>query len=84
MSYLLDELKRKKQAETDETIDKILLMGLQEAGKTAIKDVVFFDKDPEEVVEYMATTHYQRQIIGDKKRIYLSIQEDKKLTGTKQ
>jgi len=68
MSYLLDELKRKKQAETDETIDKILLMGLQEAGKTAIKDVVFFDKDPEEVVEYMATTHYQRQIIGDKKK----------------
>lgn len=62
MSYLFDELSGKKGSAT-EVEDKILLMGLQAAGKTAIKDVVFFNKEPEEVNGYMATVHYQRQFL---------------------
>ncbi|TFF85231.1 hypothetical protein EU523_00165 [Candidatus Heimdallarchaeota archaeon] len=61
MSYLIDKLNEKDSTAKDE--DKILLMGLQEAGKTAIKDIVFFDRLPEEVENYMATIHYDRQYI---------------------
>ena len=64
MSYLFDELSGKK-GEAAAVEDKILLMGLQAAGKTAIKDVVFFQKDPDEVDDYMATVHYQRQFIDE-------------------
>ena len=64
MSYLFDELSGKKGSAT-EVEDKILLMGLQAAGKTAIKDVVFFNKEPEEVNGYMATIHYQRQFLDE-------------------
>ena len=64
MSYLFDELSGKKGSAT-EIEDKILLMGLQAAGKTAIKDVVFFNKEPEEVNGYMATIHYQRQFLDE-------------------
>ncbi|MCF2143305.1 MAG: hypothetical protein K9W42_06350 [Candidatus Heimdallarchaeota archaeon] len=66
MSYLFDELKGKKEGAPIE--DKILLMGLQQAGKTAIKDVVFFGKDPESVENYMATIHYERQFIDEEKK----------------
>ncbi len=64
MSYLFDELSGKKGSVT-EVEDKIILMGLQAAGKTAIKDVVFFNKEPEEVYGYMATVHYQRQFLDE-------------------
>ena len=67
MSYLFDELSGKKGSAT-EVEDKILLMGLQAAGKTAIKDVVFFNKEPEEVNGYMATIHYQRQFIDEEQK----------------
>ncbi len=63
MSYLFEELQQKDGKPQDE--DKILLMGLQQAGKTAIKDVVFFGKKPDEVEGYMATIHYERQFIDD-------------------
>ena len=66
MSYLFDELKGKKEGAPIE--DKILLMGLQQAGKTAIKDVVFFGKDPELVENYIATIHYERQLIDKEKK----------------
>ena len=65
MSYLFDELKDKTGEEKEAS--KVLLMGLQEAGKTAIKDVVFFGKEPSEVEEYMATIHYERQYLDEKK-----------------
>ena len=42
-------------------------MGLQAAGKTAIKDVVFFNKSPEDMEDYMATVHYQRHFIDEEK-----------------
>jgi len=64
VSYLFDELSGKKGSAT-KIEDKILLMGLQAAGKTAIKDVVFFNKEPEEVNGYMATIHYQRQFLDE-------------------
>jgi hypothetical protein len=64
VSYLFDELSGKKGG-AKEIEDKILLMGLQAAGKTAIKDVVFFNKEPEEVNGYMATVHYQRQFLDE-------------------
>ncbi|NPE07403.1 MAG: hypothetical protein GNW80_03890 [Asgard group archaeon] len=68
MSYLFEELQQKDGKPKDE--DKILFMGLQQAGKTAIKDVVFFGKKPEEVEGYMATIHYERQFIDvDQKNI---------------
>ncbi len=65
MSYLFDELKSKDADAKVE--DKILFMGLQQAGKTAIKDVVFFGKEPGEVEDYMATVHYERQYIDEEK-----------------
>ncbi|MCE7742746.1 MAG: hypothetical protein GOP50_09855 [Candidatus Heimdallarchaeota archaeon] len=64
MSYLFDELSGKEDAKAT-VEDKILLMGLQAAGKTAIKDVVFFNKQPDEVDDYMATVHYQRQFLDE-------------------
>ncbi len=65
MSYLFDEL---KSDDSDVKVeDKILFMGLQQAGKTAIKDVVFFGKKPGEVEDYMATVHYERQYIDEEK-----------------
>jgi len=67
MSYLFDELTGKKEGVPD-IEDKILLMGLQAAGKTAIKDVVFFNKEPDEVDDYMATVHYQRQFLDEEKK----------------
>ncbi len=70
MSYLFEELQQKDGVAKDE--DKILFMGLQQAGKTAIKDVVFFGKRPEEVEGYMATIHYERQFIDeDQKNIII-------------
>ena len=66
MSYLFEELESKDEKATTE--DKILLMGLQQAGKTAIKDVVFFGKIPGEVEDYMATIHYERQYLDEEKK----------------
>ena len=66
MSYLFDEIYGKNE-EAPAIEDKILLMGLQAAGKTAIKDVVFFNKAPEDMEDYMATVHYQRQFIDEEK-----------------
>ncbi|MFW9852748.1 MAG: ADP-ribosylation factor-like protein [Candidatus Thorarchaeota archaeon] len=67
MSYLFDEIYGDKD-DAPEVEDKILLMGLQAAGKTAIKDVVFFDKMPEDMVDYMATVHYQRHFVDEEKK----------------
>ncbi|NHJ39974.1 MAG: hypothetical protein FK731_08070 [Asgard group archaeon] len=66
MSYLFDQMKAELGKATTE--DKILLMGLQQAGKTAIKDVVFFGKQPGEVEDYMATIHYERQFLDEEKK----------------
>ncbi|HUU78124.1 MAG TPA: ADP-ribosylation factor-like protein [candidate division Zixibacteria bacterium] len=66
MSYLFEELESKDEKATTE--DKILFMGLQQAGKTAIKDVVFFGKVPGDVEDYMATIHYERQYIDEEKK----------------
>ncbi|MCK4845192.1 MAG: hypothetical protein KAS95_05940, partial [Candidatus Heimdallarchaeota archaeon] len=68
MSYLFDEIYGKDQTNAPEVEDKILFMGLQAAGKTAIKDIVFFNKMPEDVGDYMATIHYQRQYLDDEKK----------------
>lgn len=65
MSYLFDELKETTGEEAEAS--KVLLMGLQQAGKTAIKDVVFFGKQPGDVEDYMATIHYERQYLDDEK-----------------
>ena len=67
MSYLFDELYKDK-SDAPAVEDKILLMGLQSAGKTAIKDVVFFDKRPDDAEDYMATVHYQRHFIDEEKK----------------
>ncbi|MHA2308658.1 MAG: ADP-ribosylation factor-like protein [Candidatus Heimdallarchaeaceae archaeon] len=67
MSYLFDEL-YKDTSDAPAVEDKILLMGLQAAGKTAIKDVVFFDKKPDDAQDYMATVHYQRHFIDEEKK----------------
>ncbi len=67
MSYLFDEIYGKNE-EAPAIEDKILLMGLQAAGKTAIKDVVFFNKSPEDMEDYMATVHYQRHFIDEEKK----------------
>ncbi|MFW9924201.1 MAG: ADP-ribosylation factor-like protein [Candidatus Thorarchaeota archaeon] len=65
MSYLFDQMKAVDgEAKTE---DKVLLMGLQAAGKSAIKDVVFFGKNPDQVENYMATIHYERQYIDEEK-----------------
>ncbi|MBY9002052.1 MAG: hypothetical protein KGD64_14125, partial [Candidatus Heimdallarchaeota archaeon] len=66
MSYLFDEIYGKNE-EAPAIEDKILLMGLQAAGKTAIKDVVFFNKAAEDMQDYMATVHYQRQFLDEEK-----------------
>ena len=66
MSYLFDEIYGKKE-DAPAIEDKILLMGLQAAGKTAIKDVVFFNKSPDDMEDYMATVHYQRHFIDEEK-----------------
>ncbi len=66
MSYLFDEIYGKNE-EAPAIEDKILLMGLQATGKTAIKDVVFFNKSPEDMEDYMATVHYQRHFIDEEK-----------------
>ncbi len=68
MSYLFDEIYGKDQTNAPEVEDKILFMGLQAAGKTAIKDIVFFNKMPEDVGDYMATIHYQRQYLDEEKK----------------
>jgi hypothetical protein len=67
VSYLFDELYKDK-SDAPAVEDKILLMGLQSAGKTAIKDVVFFDKRPDDMQDYMATVHYQRHFIDEEKK----------------
>lgn len=41
---------------------KIILLGLSQAGKTSIRDVVFGGKAPEETENYSATLNYERQI----------------------
>jgi GTPase SAR1 family protein len=41
---------------------KIILLGLSQAGKTSIRDVVFEGKSPEETRNYAATLNYERQI----------------------
>lgn len=55
MSHYLKQL---KQSSTR----KIILLGLSQAGKTSIKDVVFGGKSPEETKDYAATLNYERQI----------------------
>ncbi|MHA1405880.1 MAG: ADP-ribosylation factor-like protein [Candidatus Heimdallarchaeaceae archaeon] len=67
MSYLFDEIYGNKE-DAPKIEDKILLMGLQAAGKTAIKDVVFFNKEPGEMEDYMATVHYQRHFVDEEKK----------------
>ena len=68
MSYLFDMLCEEEEEGIPIIEDKILLMGLQEAGKTAIKDVVFFDKNPDDIHDYLATVHYQRDYIDEEKK----------------
>ncbi|MHA1828555.1 MAG: ADP-ribosylation factor-like protein [Candidatus Heimdallarchaeaceae archaeon] len=71
MSYLFDEIYGNKE-DAPKIEDKILLMGLQAAGKTAIKDVVFFNKEPSKIEDYMATVHYQRHFVdGEKKSLII-------------
>jgi len=67
LSYLFDEIYGNKE-DAPKIEDKILLMGLQAAGKTAIKDVVFFNKEPGEMEDYMATVHYQRHFVDEEKK----------------
>ena len=42
--------------------NKIILLGLSQAGKTSIRDVVFGGKKPEETQDYAATLNYERRI----------------------
>ncbi|NHJ03114.1 MAG: hypothetical protein EAX86_13335 [Candidatus Heimdallarchaeota archaeon] len=55
MSHYLKQLKT-------QTSRKIILLGLSQAGKTSIRDVVFGGKAPEETQNYAATLNYERQI----------------------
>lgn len=55
MSHYLKQLK-------SESSRKIILLGLSQAGKTSIRDVVFGGKAPEETENYAATLNYERQI----------------------
>lgn len=55
MSHYLKQLK-------SESSRKIILLGLSQAGKTSIRDVVFGGKAPEETKNYAATLNYERQI----------------------
>jgi Ras-related GTP-binding protein A/B len=50
-----------KQLKTQST-RKIILLGLSQAGKTSIRDVVFGGKAPEETADYAATLNYERQV----------------------
>jgi len=50
-----------KQLKT-QSARKIILLGLSQAGKTSIRDVVFEGKAPEETQNYAATLNYERQI----------------------
>ncbi len=50
-----------KQLKTQST-RKIILLGLSQAGKTSIRDVVFGGKLPEETADYAATLNYERQV----------------------
>lgn len=55
MSHYLKQLKSQSSR-------KIILLGLSQAGKTSIRDVVFEGKAPEETQNYAATLNYERQI----------------------
>ncbi|MFX0185634.1 MAG: ADP-ribosylation factor-like protein [Candidatus Hodarchaeota archaeon] len=55
MSHYLKQLKTQSSR-------KIILLGLSQAGKTSIRDVVFGGKAPEETQNYAATLNYERQI----------------------
>jgi Ras-related GTP-binding protein A/B len=55
MSHYLKQLKSSASR-------KIILLGLSQAGKTSIRDVVFGGKAPEETQNYSATLNYERQI----------------------
>ena len=67
MSYLFNQM-CEEEGGIPVIENKILLMGLQEAGKTAVKDVVFFNVNPEHIHDYMATVHYQRDFIDEEKK----------------
>ncbi len=55
MSHYLKQLKSPSSR-------KIILLGLSQAGKTSIRDVVFEGKSPEDTKDYAATLNYERQI----------------------
>ena len=55
MSHYLKQLKSQSSR-------KIILLGLSQAGKTSIRDVVFGGKAPEETANYAATLNYERQV----------------------
>ncbi len=55
MSHYLKQLKTQSSR-------KIILLGLSQAGKTSIRDVVFGGKAPEETADYAATLNYERQV----------------------
>jgi len=55
MSHYLKQLKSQSSR-------KIILLGLSQAGKTSIRDVVFGGIAPEETENYAATLNYERQI----------------------
>ena len=55
MSHYLKQLKTQSSR-------KIILLGLSQAGKTSIRDVVFGGKAPEETENYAATLNYERQV----------------------
>ena len=55
MSHYLKQLKTQSSR-------KIILLGLSQAGKTSIRDVVFGGKAPEETADYAATLNYERNI----------------------
>ncbi len=69
MSYLYDEIyERDGNDKSSEGKNKIIIMGLQAAGKTAIKELIFLGKSQEEVENYMATTHYTRHFLDESKQ----------------
>jgi len=55
MSHYLKQLKTQSSR-------KIILLGLSQAGKTSIRDVVFGGTAPEETANYAATLNYERQV----------------------
>jgi len=55
LSHYLKQLKTQSSR-------KIILLGLSQAGKTSIRDVVFGGTAPEETQNYAATLNYERQI----------------------